>query len=147
MKNKTCFFIGNRHTPSSIKQQLIDVVERHITEYGVTTFIVGHYGAFDFLVQNVLKELKKKYYNIKLYLLTPYAFNQLKEVPESFDGNYYPEGLETVPRPFAIAQANRLLLKYSDYLIAYSHHIGNTQKFINYAQKREKKGMIKITQL
>ena len=56
MNNKTCFFIGSRHTPNSIKQQLTEIIEKHITEYGVTTFTVGHYGAFDSLVQEVLQE-------------------------------------------------------------------------------------------
>lgn len=54
MKRKTCFFIGNRYTPSSIRQQLTEVVEKHITEYGVTTFTVGHYGSFDSFVTEVL---------------------------------------------------------------------------------------------
>ncbi len=56
MINKACFFIGSRHTPNSIKQQLTEIIEKHITEYGVTTFTVGHYGAFDNLVQEVLQE-------------------------------------------------------------------------------------------
>ena len=76
MGNKTCFFIGNRHTPYNIKQQLVEIVEKHITEYGVTTFTVGHYGSFDSLVKEVLREAKKRYADIKLYLLTPYALDQ-----------------------------------------------------------------------
>lgn len=75
MNNKTCFFIGHRHTPRSIKTQLIQTIEKHITEYGVTCFIVGHYGAFDSLVQETLQETKNKHTNIKLYLLAPYALN------------------------------------------------------------------------
>ena len=60
MNEKTCFFIGNRNTPSSIEQQLIEVVEQHITQYGVTIFTVGHYGSFDSLVTRVLKKTKKQ---------------------------------------------------------------------------------------
>lgn len=59
MNGKTCFFIGNRHTPSDIKQQLAEVTEKHIIEYGVTNFTVGGYGNFDNLVQGVLRETKK----------------------------------------------------------------------------------------
>lgn len=47
MNEKTCFFIGSRHATDSIKEQLVEAVEKHITEYGVTTFTVGHYGLFD----------------------------------------------------------------------------------------------------
>lgn len=147
MDDKTCFFIGNRHTPNSIKEQLIEVVEQHITEYGVTTFIVGRYGNFDSMVSVVLRKAKKKYTDIKLYLLAPYALNQKIESPTDFDGTLYPDGLEKVPKPYAIVQANRYMVQRSDYLIAYCKHIGNTHNIVTYAQRREKKGLIKVTLL
>lgn len=144
---KTCFFIGNRHTPSSITDQLAEAVERHISEYGVNTFTVGHYSGFDYLVQGVLKEAKTRHDDIKLYLLAPYALTQKREIPESFDGSFYPEGLEAVPLRYAIVQANRYMVQNSDYLISYCHHIGNTRNIVEYAQRREKKGLIKVTLL
>lgn len=147
MNEKTCFFIGNRHAPKSIKEQLVKVVEKHITEYGVTTFTVGHYGAFDCLVKEVLIEAKKHYADIKLYLLAPYALNQKLEMPDGFDGTLYPEGMESVPKPFAIVQANRYMIQRSGYLISYCKSIGNTRNFVEYAQKLEKKGLIKVTLL
>ena len=144
---KSCFFIGNRHTPSSIKDQLSEVVEKHITEYGVNTFTVGRYGNFDSLVAGVLRELKKQYTNIELYLLAPYALTTKTEVPMDFNGSYFPEGLEKVPLRYAIVQANRYMVQNSDYLITYCHHIGNTRNIVEYAQRREKKGLIKVTLL
>lgn len=146
MNNKTCFFIGSRHSSSAITEQLVEVIEKHIIEYGVTTFTVGHYGNFDSLVISVLKEMKKKYTDIELYLLCPYALNQKREAPEGFDGTFYPEGLETVPFRLAIVQANRYMVKNSDYLIAHPG-IGNSRKIVEYAQRREKKGLIKVTLL
>lgn len=147
MNGKTCFFIGSRHTPSSIRGQLLQAVEKHIVEYGVTTFTVGHYGAFDSLVAGVLLEAKKQYSDIKLYQLAPYALNQKREAPEGFDGTFYPEGLELVPKRYAIVQANRHMIQNSDYLIAYAHGVGNSRNFVEYAQGREKKGLIKVTLL
>lgn len=147
MDSKTCFFVGNRHTPSNIRESLIQAVETHITEYGVTTFTVGNYGNFDRIVKSVLKELKQQYADIRLYLLAPYALDKKTDVPVEFDGIYYPDGLEKVPKPFAIVQANRYMIKHSDFLITYCHHIGNTRNIIEYAQKREKKGLIKVTLL
>ena len=44
---KTCFFIGHRETSERVLPALTQEVERHITEYGVTEFVVGHYGGFD----------------------------------------------------------------------------------------------------
>lgn len=146
MNGKTCFFIGSRYTPSSIEEQLIKVVEKHITEYGVTTFIVGHYGSFDSLVIDVLKEAKKRHTNIELYLLAPYALNQNRDAPEWFNGTLYPEGLESVPKRYAIVQANRYMIQHSDYLISYCG-VGNSRKFVEYAQEREKKGLIRVTLL
>lgn len=147
MSSRTCFFIGNRNTPGDIKARLLEVVEQHITEYGVDTFIVGHYGRFDCIVQNVLRETKTRHENIKLYLLAPYALTQKIEIPEDFNGSLYPEGMEKVPKLYAIAQANRYMIQHSNYLIAYCHHIGNTRNFVEYAQKREKSGLIKLTLL
>ncbi len=88
MNEKTCFFIGNWHTPYSIMDELAKVVEKHITEYGVTTFTVGRYGNFDSMVQGVLRDAKKQH-DIKIYLLAPYALNQKIETPIDFDGTFY----------------------------------------------------------
>ncbi len=44
-----CFFIGHRDTSDSVYPTLLRAVEDHITQYGVTEFIVGHYGNFDFM--------------------------------------------------------------------------------------------------
>ena len=143
---KTCFFIGSRHATSHIQPQLAEAVEKHITEYCVTTFTVGHYGGFDSLVISVLKETKKQYPHIKLYLLAPYALSQNRETPEWFNGTFYPEGLERVPLRYAIVQANRHMIQHSDYLISYPG-VGNSRRIVEYAQRLEKKGLIKVTLL
>ena len=143
---KTCFFIGSRHATSNILPQLAEAVKKHITEYGVNTFTVGHYGAFDSLVIGVLRELKKSYPDIVLYLLVPYALNQNREAPAGFNGTFYPEGLEKVPLRYAIVQANRYMVQHSDYLISYPG-VGNSRRIVEYARRREKKGLIKVTLL
>lgn len=147
MNGKSCFLIGNRHTPSNIREPLAEAVETHITEYGVTTFTVGKYGDFDSMAIRVLREAKKRHNDIELYLLAPYALTQKTDKPESFDGTIYPDGLEKVPLRLAIPQANRYMVQNSNYLITYCHHIGNTRNIVEYAQKREKKGLIKVTLL
>lgn len=147
MDDKTCFFIGSRHTPSGIREQLAKVIEQHIVEYGVTTFTVGHYGSFDGIVKGVLSEAKKRHEHIELNLLAPYALNQKRETPEGFNGTFYPEGLENVPLRYAIVHANKYMVQHSDYLIAYCLGVGNSRKIVEYAQRREKKGLIKVTLL
>ena len=44
---KNCFFIGHREVGEEIYDELRTAVEQHIVEFGVTEFIVGHYGGFD----------------------------------------------------------------------------------------------------
>ena len=46
---KSCFFIGHREASSELLPILRQTVEKYISEYGVTEFIVGRYGNFDHL--------------------------------------------------------------------------------------------------
>ena len=55
MGGKSCFFIGHRETSEAIYPALYAVVEQHILEYGVTEFIVGHYGGFDRLAASAIR--------------------------------------------------------------------------------------------
>ena len=146
MNGKSCFFIGSRHSSDDLIEPLKQAIETHITGYGVKTFIVGHYGNFDSMVIGALREAKKQHNDIELYLLAPYALNQKTDTPEGFDGTFYPDGLEKVPLRLAIVQANKFMVNNSDYLIAHQG-IGNSRNLVEYAQKREKKGLIKVTVL
>ena len=55
MGMKSCFFIGHREASEEIYPVLYAAVEQHIVEYGVTEFIVGHYGGFDRLAASAVK--------------------------------------------------------------------------------------------
>ena len=59
MGGKSCFFIGHREASEEIYPALYAAVEQHILEYGVTEFIVGHYGGFDRLAASAVKEAKR----------------------------------------------------------------------------------------
>lgn len=59
MGGKSCFFIGHRETSEEVYPELYAAVEQHIVEYGVTEFIVGHYGGFDRLAAKAVIEAKK----------------------------------------------------------------------------------------
>ena len=72
MNGKSCFFIGHRETSEAIYPTLYAAVEQHILEYGVTEFIVGHYGVFDRLAASAVKAAKHLYPDVKLILLLPY---------------------------------------------------------------------------
>lgn len=68
----TCFFIGHREAPDSLLPKLSAEIERHITEYGVTEFVVGRYGRFDSLAAKCVKAAKKRHPGVTLTLLLPY---------------------------------------------------------------------------
>ena len=120
-------------------------MEKHISEYGVTEFIVGRYGDFDHLAARAVIALKAQYPQIILSLLIPYhPAERPIETPQGFDNTYHPPGMEKIPRRLAIVRANRYVVDHVDYLIAYAWHAAsNARNLVEYAQRRN----IKITNL
>ena len=142
----TCFFIGHHNTPETVRPLLSAVVERHITEYGVNEFVVGHYGRFDYMAAGAVQKAKERHPEVTLTLLLPYyPFNY---DTGDYDRTYYPERLETVPKPYAIVRANEHMIKTADYLICYDAGlVGKTRDFVAMARRREKKGLMHVTNL
>lgn len=60
----SCFFIGHRETPDRVYPTLLETIERHIAEYGVSEFVVGQYGNFDRLVIRALSQAKRAHPDI-----------------------------------------------------------------------------------
>lgn len=149
MGGKSCFFIGHREASEEIYPALYAAVERHIVEYGVTEFIVGHYGGFDRLAASAVKEAKCFYPEVRLTLLLPYhPAERPISTPDGFDSTFYPPGMESVPRKIVIVRANRYVIDHVDYLIAYAWHpASNARELVEYAQKRQKKNCIQVTVL
>ena len=143
----TCFFIGHREAPDSLLRELSVEVERHITKYGVTNFVVGGYGRFDTLAASCVEKAKKRHPEVTLTLLLSYhPYNRPTPTPPGFDCTFYPPGMETVPKRVAIVRANRYMVDNSDYLIAYAWHpASNARDLVEYARRREQQGRMKIT--
>ena len=140
MGGKSCFFIGHRETSGEIYPALYAAVKQHILEYGVTEFIVGHYGGFDRLAALAVKEAKHFCPEVKLTLLLPYhPAERPIPIPDGFDRTFYPPGMECVPRKVAIVRANRYMVDHVDYLIAYVwHSASNAWELVEYAKRRGK---------
>ena len=149
MIGKSCFFIGHREASQEIVPALEEAIEKHIIEYGVTEFIVGNYGGFDHLAASAVIHAKQRYPQITLALLLPYhPAERPVEKPDGFDNTYYPEGMEKVPRKLAIVRANRYVVDHVDYLIAYAWHpASNARELVEYAQRREERGQITVSNL
>ncbi|WP_295338829.1 hypothetical protein [uncultured Subdoligranulum sp.] len=147
MEGKSCFFIGHRDASEKIYPALYEAVEQHILKYGVTEFIVGHYGGFDRLAASAVKEAKRFYPWVRLTLLVPYHPSERPSpTPDGFDGTFYPPGMESVPHKVAIVRANRYVVDSVDYLIAYAWHpASNAWELAEYAKRRAKKDALVIT--
>ena len=74
------------------------------------------------------------------------AITEAKEA--GYDSTYYPEGMEDVPKPFAIVRANEHMIKTCDYLICYEAGlVGNTGKLVKKALRRQAKGEMHVENL
>ena len=128
----TCFFIRHREAPDTLLPQLTAEIERYITEYGITDFVVGRYGRFDRLVAKCVKAAKKRHPEVTLTLLLPYhLYDRPTPTPPVF---FYPPRMETVSKRAAIIRANRYMVDHSDYMIAYAWHpASNARDLVEYA--------------
>lgn len=131
----------HREVPDTLLDKLSAEVEHHITEYGVTDFVVGWYGRFDGMAARCVRAAKKRHPEVTLTLLLPYhPYDRPTPTSPDFDGMFYPPGMETVPKRAAIVPANRYMVENSDYLIAYVwHSIGNAWDLVEYAKKTERR--------
>ena len=132
---------GHGDAPDSIIPKIENAIDQ-LHSMGVTIFYVGNRGRFDSLAATAVKKAKRRYNDIRLYLLLAYhPAERAVHLGRGFDGSYYPS-LEAVPRPYAIVRANQSMVNTSDYLICYVKHIGNTRNLLEYTQKRKRKDQI-----
>ena len=146
---KSCFFIGHRDVGNEAQALLAKAVEYHILKYGVTDFFVGHYGQFDSMAAHAIKEAKKRHPEVHLVLVLPYhpAIRPIS-TPKGFDGTFYPWEDEKIPKRLAIIKTNQKMVDTCDYLITYAYHfLGGTGQIVEYARKREKRGLIHVENL
>ena len=137
-KDKTCCFFGHREVTHNIREKLTAIIESLITEDNVTEFYVGHQGQFDNMAYSVLKELKSNYQHIRYTVVLAYMPDSyIKEVYG--EDTLFPDGLESVPKKYAISKRNEWMIQHSDYAVCYVHKItGGAAKF---REKAEKKGL------
>ena len=138
---KTCCFFGHREVTHNIRPKLTEIIEKLMVDEGVTEFYVGHQGQFDSMVFSVLKELKSRYPQIRYTVVLAYMPD--KHIKELYgEDTLFPDGLETVPKRFAISRRNDWMIQHSDYAVCYVHKItGGAAKF---RDKAEKKGLLII---
>ncbi len=132
----TVTFFGHRDTPKEtepvLRLTLIDLIENK----NATVFYVGNHGNFDAMVRRQLEDLSKTY-PIKYYVVLAYTPGKNAEPDEH---SIFPEGIETVPRRFAINYRNKWMLGKSDIVVTYvTRPFGGAWEFKQMAEKSQKK--------
>lgn len=133
-----CAFFGHKDTPETIRPLLESAVKQIIERYPNTTFYVGNNGNFDRMVLSVLKSLSQDFPTISYAVILAYL--PISKSAE-FDGlsTIYPEGIECVPKKYAISYRNDWIVKKSDMVICYiKHNYGGAAKFVEKACKKGK---------
>ena len=130
-----CTFFGHRDTPKeiepSLRLALIDLIENKNAD----VFYVGNHGNFDAMVRRQLENLSKTY-PIKYYVVLAYMPSK-NDAPD--EHSILPEGIETVPRRFAINHRNKWMLTKSDIVITYvTRPVGGAWEFKQLAEKANK---------
>ena len=131
----TVTFFGHRDTPKetepALRLTLIDLIENK----KATVVYVGNHGNFDALVRRQLEDLSKTY-PIKYYVVLDYMPGKNDTHDER---SILTEGIETVPRRFAINHRNKWMLTKSDIVVTYvTRNFGGAWEFEQMAEKAQK---------
>ena len=130
----TVTFFGHKDTPKEIeptlRTTLVDLIENH----GATEFYVGNNGNFDTMVRRQLENLSQTYpitYSVVLaYLPTK------KSEYDDYTNTILPEGIETVPKRFAISYRNKWMVDQADIVVTYvTHSFGGATQFKDMAER------------
>ena len=135
----TCTFFGHRNTPNSVKDKLREAIINLIEICEVDMFYVGNHGNFDRMAFEILKEMKEIYPNIDYRIVLAYLpNNKNKDYPYYLEKTEFPEGIEIVPKRFAIDFRNRWMIDHADTVISYiSHDWGGAAKFVQLAERKQ----------
>lgn len=135
----SCTFFGHREIPNKIEPALSSALIDLIENKNVNKFFVGNQGQCDSMVKNCLQKLKQVY-PIEYEVVLAYIPKRRDEYSNNCQSDtMIPEGIEKVPRKFAIDYRNRWMVGQSDYVIAYvRYHTGGAAKYMEYAIKKKK---------
>ena len=135
-----CTFFGHRDTPEAIKPKLREAVIELIEHHGVDTFYIGDKGAFDLMAKSIVIELCSVYPHIQYSIVLAYMPQKWSEFDRrDFSDTMLPEGIESVPKRFAISWRNNWMLKHSEHVICYVNHSwGGAAQFVEKAIKQKK---------
>lgn len=142
---KSCTFLGHRDSSEEIKPLVKQVIISLIKKEGITDFYIGNHGNFDRMAYGILKEISEEYNKIRYAVVLAYLPNKKEDI--IYKNTIYPEGIETIPKKFAISFRNKWMINNSDIVVAYvKHSFGGAAQFLKYA-KNQKKNIINIAEM
>lgn len=97
-------------------------------------FYVGNNGSFDTMVRRQLEDLSQTY-PIEYHVVLAYLPTE-KNKYDNLTNTIYPEGLETVPKRFAISWRNKWMIQQSDVVVTYvTRNFGGAAQFKAMAER------------
>lgn len=130
-------FFGHKDTPKEIEPKLREVLIDLIENKNADEFFVGNNGNFDSMVRRQLKDLSA-IYPIKYSVVLAYLPDEKNRYDDMMN-TLYPEGLETVPKRFAISWRNKWIIKQANTVVTYvTHSFGGAAQFKEMAEKQGK---------
>ncbi len=116
-------FFGHKDTPKEAEPILRAALTDLIENKNVNIFYVGNHGNFDMMVHRQLEDLSQ-IYPIKYSVVLAYLPESKNEY-DDFSNTIYPEGIETVPKRFAISWRNKWMIQQSDVVVTcVTHNFG-----------------------
>lgn len=135
----TVAFFGHDNAPSDLEPRLEQAIIQLIEENENITFLVGTHGHFDGMARDVLKRLSPRYLMMKYRIVLAYL--PIKREENRFEGlpTMLPEGIENVPKKFAISYRNNYMVRECDTVICYiTHDWGGAAQFVEKARRKGK---------
>ena len=135
MKNKTVVIIGHSDI-SGLNENDVSAQLELLINQGYSCFLCGGMGQFDILCARCIFLLKKKYTEVKCFLIIPYLTASIHN-RNYFDEIIYPDGFEKYHYKSAIVQRNRYMVDKSSLAFCFvSYNFGGAIKTFNYAKKQ-----------
>ena len=132
-----CTFFGHKDTPKetepTLRTTLVDLIENQ----GINMFYVGNNGNFDTIVRRQLEALSQAY-PITYSVVLAYMPAKKSEY-DDYTKTILPEGIEAIPKRFAISYRNKWMIDQADVVVTYvTHSFGGAAKFKEMVEKQGK---------
>ena len=138
MEKQTVTFFGHKDTPKETEPTLWATLINLIENHNAIKFYVGNNGNFDSVVLRQLEDLSEIYpikYNVVLAYLPVQKYEN-----ENLKNTILPEGIETVPKRFAISYRNKWMIDHSDIVVTYvTHNFGGASQFKDMSELKGKR--------